>query len=403
MSIPVTPPGGPRPDPGAGAGPARVDVAAVSRVLIREVRTAAVLALGEAASALPAPAPGESPAATAAALGAWLGTVSGAAVPPAAAAPILAAGYASALEVLAHGAAANPGSAGLARTLHDLVAGALGGRSAPPSAATATDALEILSAAVERAVSAELGAVPAPPPAAEAAVTTALLAWVRAQAAARGLPVAALAAAVESGIEHAALVLAAAEPAVHAGFARAKDVLLAGVGSDATVPLLPFRPDFGLPPGAIRRAAGRALPAPREELEPEPDGEADPAGPDLQGPMELIRRYFEDFHAATPAAIALHFVLPAGFYADGRWSGHAERAALEHGIAERRATLRARGITGGRILMLRVEPLADRVATVFALMTRDAADGAVVEEVEYAYTTVRVRAGWRIAVSVRRR
>jgi hypothetical protein len=126
-----------------------------------------------------------------------------------------------------------------------------------------------------------------------------------------------------------------------------------------------------------------------------------PAAEDeVQGPLECVRRYFEAFHAGDGAAYAAQWVYPACVWSDGRWTAFATPAACASGIDAHVQSARARGMAGGRILMLRVEPMAQDVAVVHGLFTRDRADGSVLHEVEAAYTTVRTADGWRVAVCV---
>jgi len=57
-------------------------------------------------------------------------------------------------------------------------------------------------------------------------------------------------------------------------------------------------------------------------------------------------------------------------------------------------------VTGGRILLLRVDPVGDAVALVHALLAEERAAPERPREVEALYTTVRTAAGWRVAVAV---
>lgn len=272
-----------------------------------------------------------------------------------------------------------------------------------------------------------------------------LLRWARTAGALPGTSPESLRAAVE-GAHARALERVAAGPAERAlrdvvGLAR--DLLLREFdGADApprptgTLPALvapaaephanpaALRPELviGGPPrgGGARRAASRGRaddrvdPVDAEERRrewPGADAAADaPQDPpdepramsdvDLQGPMDCIRRYFDAFHADDSAAYAAQWVYPACFWSGGRWSAYADEAACAAGNAAYVREARAQGMTGGRIVMLRVEPLAPGVAIVHGVFTRERADGSVLAEVEAAYTTVQTAAGWKVAVCV---
>jgi hypothetical protein len=244
------------------------------------------------------------------------------------------------------------------------------------------------------------------------------LGWLRAVADSAGIAVADLRVSVEQGALRAveALSVADADAAIHAAVARAQTVVLAGLALETAPPgVPPYRPDIVQPVAVRDRArdgrAPRRRPTPpahgepfEEAVEPGPaeDERARLTGPDLKGPMELIRRYFDDFHSTRPGACARHFVLPAGFWAEGRWTGHGEAVALAARYTELRAQLAGAGVAGGRILMLRAEPVAPDVAMVYAVMTRESERGAVLEEIEVAYTTVHTAGAWRIAAVIHR-
>jgi hypothetical protein len=423
------------------------DAAGALRILVAEIRSAAVTTLGEVAATAPAPSAASTAEATATALAEWLNAAAGgpgaaasgasalAATPPAARAALLTAivelGYARTLAQLP------PGTIGadVALNLHDLVLAALVGSGTAATVAHVPDVpsgLRILVEEVRAAVTTDLQLAAPPSAAAMVAepgqvgaepgnVAAQMLGWLRAVADGAGVAPGELRMSVEQGALRAveALRLAGADPAIHAAVGRAQDVVLAGLALEAAarpgVPL--YRPDMVLPVtvgrGAPRaRVDDRRRRAPADEVDGaavEPDGEEPgaeargrPEGPDLKGPMELIRRYFDDFHSERPGACARHFVLPAGFWSHGRWSGHGDAVALASHYATLRAELAAGGVSGGRLLMLRAEPLAPQVATVFAIMTRESPSGEVLEEIEAAYTTVRTAGGWRIAVVIRR-
>lgn len=272
-----------------------------------------------------------------------------------------------------------------------------------------------------------------------------LLRWVRTAGALPGTSPESLRAAVE-GAHARVLERVAAGPAERAlrdvvGLAR--DLLLRELdGPDApprptgTLPALAvpaaephanpaaLRPELviGGPPraGGARRAASRGRtddrvdPVGAEERRREwpgadaaadaPEDPAEESRPmsdvDLQGPMDCIRRHFDAFHADDAAAYAAQWVYPACFWSGGRWSAYADEAACAAGNGAYVREARAQGMTGGRIVMLRVEPLAPGVAIVHGVFTRERADGSVLAEVEAAYTTVQTEAGWKVAVCV---
>lgn len=147
-----------------------------------------------------------------------------------------------------------------------------------------------------------------------------------------------------------------------------------------------------------RRGTGRELeavePSPRESTDDRRDGA------DLQGPMDCVRRYFDAYLAGDSAAYAAQWVYPACVWSDGQWSAYPDAQACAAGNDAYTARLRLRGVVGGRIVMLRVEPTSVDAAVVHGVFTRERADGTVISEVEAAYTTVNTEEGWRVAVCI---
>jgi hypothetical protein len=153
-------------------------------------------------------------------------------------------------------------------------------------------------------------------------------------------------------------------------------------------------------------AIGARAPARRDESdaaiddEVPPEGEAARGESELQGPLDCIRRYFDAFLAGDSLAYAEQWVYPACVWKDGRWSAYANASACARGNDEYTFAVRAQGAVGGRIVMLRAEPVSEDVAIVHGVFTRERADGRVLQEVEAAYTTVRTADGWRVAVCI---
>jgi hypothetical protein len=281
----------------------------------------------------------------------------------------------------------------------------------------------------------------------------ALLRWLTSAVGEKGVPLAPLQDAVRAAYGRAAALLPApdAAPATGASGASASVAGPAAAGSASTLPardaLLAVRDhvlrglgvaperfevaptrDFAVPrldgrvepPLADPRGVpvGATLPALREDRveeidarprarrddAPDADDEATAderaAAADLQGPMDCIRRYFDAYLAADSAAYAAQWVYPACLWSGGRWSAYANATACARGNDEYTQAARAQGIVGGRIVMLRVEPIADDVAVVHGVFTRELADGTVAAEAEAAYTTVRTADGWRVAVCI---
>lgn len=435
MSLTTKPPAGDAgaradtaPAGGARAAPLRAaapDAAAALRLLVEEILSAAVVTLGPGPRLDPAPATTDDPRQAAVSLLAWLrlaASATGAA--PERIAAVVERAYARVLEVLAR--LPNGPGADSVRLTRDLLLVELGGGAADarPRALEAP-ALRILVEELKSAVVAELGAVEPPPRPASGAeagnVAAALLRWMRATAAASNVPLSSLQGAAERALERTAdaLRVLAVEPPAAGELARAREVLLGALAREAPAPAADtaprYRPDLPVPALLPQRAAprdrGRVPRAPREsdpesataedDAREQDAGERPAALADLKGPMELIRRYFEDFHSPLPGTCARHFVYPACTWQAGVWQGHADAAALSAAYEALRQQLSGRDVAGGRILMLRVEPVGTTVAIVHALMTRESKAGAVLEELEVAYTTVRTAAGWRIAVLMR--
>jgi hypothetical protein len=116
--------------------------------------------------------------------------------------------------------------------------------------------------------------------------------------------------------------------------------------------------------------------------------------------MQCIRRYHDAFLAGGAAAFTEQWVYPACAFEAGRWSGAADEVAGALAYAAELAARRERGVAGGRIVMLRVDPVSDAVALVHAVTTEERADGSLIREVETLYTTVRTAQGWRVAVRI---
>ncbi len=290
---------------------------------------------------------------------------------------------------------------------------------APPSLRTHAAGLmplKLLVAELERAVTEELGRLPpAPRPTAgedPGNVASGLLRWLRAAATATNLPLGRLRGALDRALERsrAMLIEDAALPAALDELDQAREVLIAAIGRAprAESPVPTFRPDLPVaPPGAVR---GRRDPR-AQAREPHDGSDGDepvasaadepedsPPALDLKGPMELIRRYLEDLESGEPGRPTRHFVYPACRWQGGRWEAFADAPALAQACLARGRAPPARGLGGGKILMLRVEPVGPTIATVRALIERAGTPGARPEEVEVAYTTVLTPEGWRIAV-----
>jgi hypothetical protein len=437
MSLTTKPPGGEapaRPDPAPAGGPrapgaraSGADPGTALRLLVEEIVTAARGSL----EALPrlVPTATSDPRETATALLQWLSAAIANGAPPAGLAEAIERGYARVLENLAELPAGSQESAERVNLARDLILAGLGAGAGTGAAGDAraraldAPALRILVEELKSAVIEELGPVDPPPrptPGEDPGnVAAALVRWLRAAASAANVPLARLQGRVEGALEttRATLDSLGLPAAAHAELERASEVLLGALGRGARPapedPVPTYRPDLPVPAGMraarprvpVVPARSRTLPGAVEAEDGADDGEAPATGgndaPDLKGPMELIRRYFEDFHSPVPGACAEHFVYPACSWQAGRWAGHADERTLAAALEKLRAGLRARGMAGGRILMLRVEPLGTTLALVHARMTREDAAGRVLDEFEVAYSTVRTAAGWRIAVVMR--
>ena len=285
--------------------------------------------------------------------------------------------------------------------------------------ATGSPALRILVEELRSELAATLGEIEPPPlPVAgeePGNVAAALVRWLTVVAGAAGVPLATLRAATDAALERTRVALGGDPAEAHGmeALAQARDVLIAAVGrtprpSPTDAPPA-FRPDLPVPAGALRATRARARPQPGRPAEPrrgdpveerEAEDDGAPLLADLRGPMDLIRRYLEDFYGDSAAACPRHFVFPACMWAGRRWQAYVDAAALGAFYQAYRHDLLVRGIVGGRALMLRVEPVTDAVAIVRARIARESVAGAVLEELEVAYTTVHTAGGWRIAVVV---
>lgn len=433
MTLTTKPPAGDapvRPDaaaPGAARPPAArsiaFDEAAALRLLIEELIGAVTADLGLKSPPPDAAAFPRDPRAATSILLAWLrGATEVSGVPPERLATLIERAYARVLEILARLPAGGEGTAAGVRLARTVLLAEFGGAGAQPlrSHAAGTMPLKVLVAELERAVLEELGPVPpAPRQAAGDApgnVASALLRWLRAAASAADVPLARLRGAADRALERTRAILIEDEavPAAIEELDQAREVLIAAIGGaprGAGTPVVPmFRPDIPVAPLALGprawrdpKAPRRALPADAEGSDAQQAADADeppPAAPDLKGPMELIRRYFEDFQSGEVGACAGHFVYPACRWQGGRWQAYADAPALNAAHATAQRELLARGAGGSTILMLRVEPVGPTIATVRALLGLRARPGDPAGEVEVAYTTVLTAAGWRIAVQM---
>ena len=358
------PPGGGSPAP----PPVAIDQALALRVLADEVRHAVGTATGAAPPFVAAPAAADDPGNAGAALLGWLRTAAlRAGVPLAALEPAIDAGLDRALAVLPDGA----GAAALAAAL--------------------TAAREVIGRGLEAARAAPLEDVPAlpvapggvpagllAPPAAPGAAAASLAVWLRG-----GVGRAGAAATADDTVRMPLFRPdVAGRPAAGGPRARATD-------SHERVPAIGDADDEG--------AAQRRRPEAEDAAAPGHDERAEPP---TEGPMQCIRGVVEALLAGDAAAFTALWVYPACFWIDGRWLGCADAAALASLQARILRGRRERGVTGGRILLLRVDPVGDAVALVHALLAEERAAPERPREVEALYTTVRTAAGWRVAVAV---
>jgi hypothetical protein len=116
--------------------------------------------------------------------------------------------------------------------------------------------------------------------------------------------------------------------------------------------------------------------------------------------MQCIRRTVDALLAGDTRAFTAQWVYPACFWIDGRWLGCADETALGEFQARILRGRRERGVAGGRILLLRVDPAGEAVALVHALLSEERIDGGAAREVEALYTTVRTADGWRVAAAL---
>ena len=408
---------------GTAAQSAAPDEGAALRLLIEELIVALASDLKLKAPAPDAASLPRDPRTAATVLLAWLrGATEASGAPAGRLATLIERAYARVLEILARLPAGSDAAEANVRGVRNALLAELGAGIPSPLRTHAAGAmpLKVLVAELERAVLEELGPVPGAPrqAAGEDAgnVAAALLRWLRAAAGAADVPLGRLRGAADRALERTRAILTddAAVPAALEELDKASEVLIAAIGraprGDATPAVPTFRPDLPVMPLALGSRArrdptgARRAPPEREggEAEEPVDGSDEPAeapaAPDLKGPMQLIRRYFEDFQSGEPGACARHFVYPACRWQGGRWQAYADTPALNAAYAATHKERLSGGEGPGTILMLRVEPVGPTIATVRALVSRNARPGDPAGEVEVAYTTVLTAAGWRIAV-----
>jgi hypothetical protein len=292
----------------------------------------------------------------------------------------------------------------------------------------AAEPLAVLVEAVATAVGQTIGAGASPAPPADASgdpsvTARALAGWLRAEAGRSGVPSARLASLVEAGVARALDVLtsagagAAARAAVESVRALIARELAVDDGGPGPVPLL-YRPDvpqrFAAGSRRIRAPGGheRVLPVGEEERAPSRDGSGAPAeegscgspadpGTDspTDGPMRCIRRTVEALLAGDIRAYTAQWVYPACFWIDGHWLACPDETALAEFHARLLRGRQERGAAGGRILLLRADPVSEAVALVHVLLSEERSDGGAAREVEALYTAVRTAGGWRVATA----
>jgi len=318
----------------------------------------------------------------------------------------------------------------LAVATADVAGGRAGAGTAAPSVAApgGTAALTVLLAEIANAVGDAVGpgaGLGAPAAAVEdpGHAAQALVGWLRTEAIRAGATPALVREAVAAGTARALETLArttvdaAGRAAVETASALITRGLAGGDGPAGPVALL-YRPDAPSRSAAgarIRGHAGgeRVLPigeetrAPPREQWPATDGhgaagaqEEQIAENAIEGPMQCIRRTVDALLAGDTRAFTAQWVYPACFWIDGRWLACADEAELGAFQARLLRGRRERGVTGGRILLLRVDPAGDAVALVHALMSEERIDGGVAREAATLYTAVRTASGWRVAVAV---
>ncbi len=372
---------------GAGATlsappPVAIDQALALRVLADEVRNAVAAAIGAAPPFVAAPAAADDPGNAGAALLGWLRTAAlRAGVPLATLEPAIDAGLGRALSVLPEGPDAAALAAALAGARDVIGRGLEAARAAAPtpSAATLAPPVEdVPNAAPPAPPGAVPGSGPGLPAAAPGQAAASLALWLRGEAGRAGAP-------------------STADPT-------------------ARIPL--FRPDVpGRPAASGPRVRAtdshERVPAIGEDEDDEgparrrqPDADAAPppahderAEQSTEGPMQCIRGVVEALLAGDAAAFTAWWVYPACFWIDGRWLGCADATQLATLQARILRGRRERGVTGGRILLLRVDPVGESVALVHAILAEERAGQVSPREVEALYTTVRTEAGWRVAVA----
>jgi hypothetical protein len=312
------------------------------------------------------------------------------------------------------------------------VAGGAPAATASPEGPGAAESMAVLAEAVATAVGQAVGragASPAPPAGATedpSAAARALAGWLRAEAARSGASPARLALAVEAGAARALEVLtstgagAAARAAIESARALIARQLASDEGTSGAVPLL-YRPDVPRRPAAggnrLRAPGGheRVLPVGEDERAPPRDGSDAPAGEDFagsrsgpgvdsptEGPMRCIRRTIEALLAGDTRGYTAQWVYPACFWIDGHWLACPDETALAEFQARLLRGRLERGAAGGRILLLRVDPVGDAVALVHVLLSEERSDGGAAREVEALYTAVRTAGGWRVAAAFAR-
>ena len=416
---------GAAPAPASAPGAATpVDRALALRVLAEEVRRAVVAEIGTEPPFVAAPAAAEDPGNAGAALLGWLRTAAArAGVPLESLAPAIEAGAERAQALLPGGSGSTALAAALDAARDVIGRGLDAARDAAPRAGVAPVA--VLVAEIANAVSEALGpgaalarppaTVPDPGHAAEA-----LVGWLRGDATRAGASPALLAEAVDVGAERALTALAGADPAARAAVETVRGWIGRGLAGGAESPPSPlYRPDLPVWSAASagrtrgrRGDRGDRVPAIGEDERPPPSprgppargrpgAEDEPASENpTEGPMQCIRRCLEALFAGDTAAFTAEWVYPACFWIDGRWFACVDEAALGAFQGRLLRARRERGVVGGRVLLLRVDPVSESAALAHALVSEERSDGGPAREVESLYTTVRTGGGWRVASAI---
>jgi hypothetical protein len=418
--------GSPGRAPAAPAPPpaAPPDQALALRMLAEEIRRAVVDVIGTEPPWVAPPAAAEDPGNAGAALLGWLRTAAArAGVPLATLETAIEAGAGRALALLPPAG----GSAALAAAItaaRDVVGRGLD--AARAASAAGQGPLEVLVAEIAGATGELLGpgATLLPPPAVSGDPGHAaqlISGWLRGAMLGTGASPQAIRAAVDAGSAR-ALATAGADPAGRAVIEATRGLIgqaLAPSRESPGAPQLLYRPD--LPPRSVAGPGGRGVVDGGERVQPigeddgarghprrgaggapsgdGPAGEEPPAAGGTEGPMQCIRRCVDALLAGDAAAYTAEWVYPACFWIDGRWLACADQAALASLQARILRGRRERGVVGGRILLLRVDPVSESVALVHVLASEERGDRRA-REVETLYTTVRADGGWRVAVAV---